>query len=98
MRFDICKIGSGQTYEIRNIVAVAKKLEERGVRVHYENIGDPVAKGEQIPQWIRDIVCEITKDDSAFAYCHTKGVLSTSEYLANKTNSRGGVKIDAEDI
>ena len=98
IRFNICKIDSGQTYEIRNIVAVAKKLEEKGVTVHYENIGDPVAKGETIPDWMRDIIQETLNENAAFAYCHTKGVLATREYLADKTNIRGGAQITPEDI
>ena len=31
MRFDIAKDGSGLVYEIRQIVAVAKKMEEYGI-------------------------------------------------------------------
>jgi len=49
MRFDIAKGGSGLSYEIRRIVAVANKLKEYGVEVIWENIGDPVQKGEKIP-------------------------------------------------
>jgi len=48
MRFDIAKSGSGLTYEIRNIVNVANELKKRGVDVIWENIGDPVVKGEKI--------------------------------------------------
>jgi len=98
MRFDICKIGSGKTYEIRNIIAIAQKLEAQGLTVHYENIGDPVAKGEKIPLWMKDIINEIIASDVAFAYCHTKGVASTREYLAQKNNQRGGCQITPEDI
>ncbi len=35
-------------YEIRSIVEIAKKLEELGQKISWENIGDPVAKGEEI--------------------------------------------------
>ena len=48
MRTDILHDGARVlTYEIRNIVAVAEQLERLGVQVYYENIGDPVAKGEE---------------------------------------------------
>ena len=48
MRFDIAKRGNGLTYEIRNIVGVANRLKACGMEVTWENIGDPVQKGEQI--------------------------------------------------
>ncbi|MCF8053744.1 MAG: pyridoxal phosphate-dependent aminotransferase [Deltaproteobacteria bacterium] len=98
MRFEISKIGSGQTYEIRNIVAIAQKLEKHGIKVHYENIGDPVAKGEPLPGWMRETIKSVLANDSAFAYCHTKGVTATREYLAKNNNKRGGCQITPEDI
>ena len=59
MRTDILHAGASVlTYEIRNIVAVAEQLERLGVQVYYENIGDPVAKGEIIPDWMKEIVAE----------------------------------------
>ena len=48
MRTGLVHIGAGElTYEIRNIISVADKLQELGVPVYLENIGDPVAKGEK---------------------------------------------------
>ncbi|AEI13822.1 Aspartate transaminase [Flexistipes sinusarabici DSM 4947] len=98
MRFDIAKSGSGLTYEIRNIVNVANELKKRGMDVIWENIGDPVVKGEKIPEWMKSILSEIMEDDLSFAYSPTKGVLSTREYLAEKVNKRGKIKITPEDI
>ena len=49
MRTDILHIGAGElNYEIRNIVSVGEKLQNMGVQVNWENIGDPIAKGEQV--------------------------------------------------
>ena len=57
MRTHIIHIGAEElTYEIRNIIRVADKLQELGVPVYLENIGDPVAKGEKIPVWMKEIV------------------------------------------
>ena len=57
MRTDIVHIGAGElTYEIRNIVSVGEKLQELGISTYWENIGDPVAKGEKIPAWIDGLV------------------------------------------
>ncbi len=99
MRTNIVHIGAGElTYEIRNIVNVGMKLEKLGLKTNWENIGDPVAKGEEIPRWMKDIVAEAVMDDKSYGYCPTKGVLSTREFIARKTNDRGGVQIDPEDI
>jgi len=74
MRFEIARGGSGLTYEIRNIVPIAEKLKEYGVKIIMENIGDPVQKGEKIPNWIKDVLINILKEDSSYAYSPTKGM------------------------
>jgi alanine-synthesizing transaminase len=98
MRFEISRGGSGLTYEIRNIVLIANKLKEYGVDIIWENIGDPVQKGEKIPDWMKEVLTEIIKDDASFAYSPTKGVDSTREFLAERLNKRGHVQITPEDI
>jgi alanine-synthesizing transaminase len=99
MRTEIVHKGAGElTYEIRNIVNVGMKLQKLGLETHWENIGDPIAKGEKIPRWMKDIVAEAVMDDHSYGYCPTQGVLSTREFLAEQTNKRGGVQITAEDI
>lgn len=86
------------TYEIRNIVGVANKLKEHGVEITWENIGDPVQKGEKIPAWMKETLIDILKKDVTYAYSPTKGMEETREYLAAKVNARGKTKIDKEDI
>ena len=98
MRFDIAKSGSGLIYEIRHIVAVANKLQEYGVELDWENIGDPVQKGEKIPVWMKEVLFDVLRDDLSFAYSPTKGVTATREFLAELVNKRGGAQITAEDI
>ncbi|MFC1844260.1 pyridoxal phosphate-dependent aminotransferase [Thermodesulfobacteriota bacterium] len=99
MRTDIVHIGAGElTYEIRNIVAVGEKLEELGMKTYWENIGDPVAKGEHMPQWMKDIVAETVQEDATYGYSPTKGVLATREFIAEQTNKRGKVQIGPNDI
>jgi len=99
MRTDIVHIGAGElTYEIRNIVSVGEKLEELGTKVYWENIGDPIAKGEKMPQWMKDIVAETVQDCASYGYSPTRGVLATREFIAAQTNKRGTVKIGPNDI
>ena len=95
MRNNIVHGGAGElTYEIREIVGVAEKFEKLGIEIFWENIGDPVAKGEKIPDWMKEIVKRAVDNDKNFAYCPTKGLLETREFLAKKLNA----KITADDI
>ena len=99
MRTDLVHPGADELiYEIREIVEVAKKIESLGVSIVWENIGDPVAKGEQVPSWIREIVQEATKENSSYGYSPTKGLQETREYIAQERNLEGGLQITADDI
>ncbi len=99
MRSDIVHIGASElTYEIRNIVRVAEKLETLGVKIHPENIGDPVSKGETVPDWLKEIVSKLALEDATYGYCPTQGILETRKFLAELNNAQGGVKIGPEDI
>jgi len=99
MRKNIEHVGWGQlTYEIREIVAVARELRDLGVDITWENIGDPIAKGEKIPEWIKDIVSGLAYQDLTYGYVDTEGVPETREFLAKHINMRDGYKVTAEDI
>ena len=98
MRFEISRGGSGLTYEIRNIVMIAKKMQEYGLKIIWENIGDPVQKGESIPDWMKEVLIDILRDDMSYAYSPTKGVDATRAFLAERTNARGKVQITPDDI
>jgi alanine-synthesizing transaminase len=99
MRNNIVSIGADELkYEIREIVAVAKEFSKLGVEIIWENIGDPVQKGEKIPDWIKDIVVEASRVDATYAYSPTKGLEATREFLAQQANRNGNVKITKEDI
>ncbi len=99
MRNNIVHSGAEElTYEIRGIVTVAETLESLGVKIFWENIGDPVAKGEKIPAWIKEIVKQEIDLDKSFGYCPTKGLLATREFLAAQRNRNGGAHITPDDI
>ena len=99
MRKNIVHPGADElTYEIREIVEVAKKIEKEGQEIIWENIGDPIAKGEKVPDWIKEIVQNALKKDATFGYCPTKGLEKTREYIAYERNIEGGIQITADDI
>jgi aspartate/methionine/tyrosine aminotransferase len=89
---------SSLVYEIREIVEVAKRFEKLGLPIIWENIGDPVAKGEKVAPWIKEYVSEAVKTDAIYAYSPTKGLLSTREYIAKERNLEGGIQITPDDI
>ena len=100
MRRNIVHMGAGSlSYEIREIVAVARQIRAMGREIIWENIGDPVQKGEKVEPWMRDIIHDLVDRDESWAYCDSAGVPNTREFLASHVNARsGGVQITAEDI
>lgn len=85
-------------YEIRRIVEAGKKIEALGTSIVWENIGDPVAKGEQVPAWIKDIVKAELDVDSSYGYSPTSGLIEAREYIAKERNFEGGIQITPDDI
>ena len=99
MRRNIVHPGADSlTYEIRSIVAIGRRIQSMGVDMVWENIGDPIAKGEKIVPWIKEKTLEVMNDDSSWGYCDSKGVIETRDFLAKCVNDRGGAQINSEDI
>lgn len=86
------------SYEIREIVKKADKLSKLGKKIHWENIGDPIAKNAKLPEWMKEIIADTVHQDDTYSYCPSKGVLETREFLADLNNKRGGAQISADDI
>ncbi len=99
MRQPLLSEGANElTYEIREIVKKARFLEKHSVNISWENIGDPIQKHAQIPDWIKDIVVDLTRNNKSYGYCDSKGVLATREFLSERTNRLGGAQISPDDI
>ncbi|WP_027000078.1 pyridoxal phosphate-dependent aminotransferase [Eisenibacter elegans] len=99
MRQTLLREGANElSYEIRGIVKKAEQLQAMGLPIYWENIGDPIQKNNQVPQWMKDIVMALLQDNNTYGYCHSKGVLATREFLAAETNALGGVQITPDDI
>lgn len=100
MRNNIIHPGADElSYEIREIVEVGNKIENTGIKITWENIGDPVAKGQIVPSWMKEILIDTIKNDnSCFAYSPTKGLPETREYVAYERNIEGGAQITPDDI
>lgn len=102
MRRDIVSAGADELkYEIRQIVLFAREVEKFGIPIIWENIGDPVQKGETLPEWIKDIVSSHAKEDRSYAYTDTQGIPATRKFLSDRVNTRSagaGAQIGPDDI
>jgi alanine-synthesizing transaminase len=76
------------TYAIRNIVAEAQKCEATGKRVHYLNIGDPVAFGFKTPAHLVAAV-EQAMRDSHNTYGPSVGIAPAREAVAAEYTRNG---------
>lgn len=86
------------SYAIRDIVSLGEAVRQFGVDIMWENIGDPIAKGEVVAPWIKDVVHEVTDLEDAWGYCPTEGFLEAREALAAHVNERSGARVTADDI
>jgi aspartate/methionine/tyrosine aminotransferase len=86
------------SYEIREIVKKAELLKKLGLDISWENIGDPIQKNHVLPDWIKNIISDLVRQNDVYSYCPSKGMSATREFLAQQTNELGGVQIEPDDI
>ena len=99
LRNKIVHEGSDQlTYEIREIVRVAHEFQTLGISITWENIGDPIEKGDKLAPWIKEIIQDLIGEDKTYGYVATEGVVETRSFLADLTNGRKGAQITKDDI
>jgi alanine-synthesizing transaminase len=99
MRQKLLSEGASElSYEIREIAKKAVQLQNMGLPIIWENIGDPIQKHHKMPTWIKEIIARLVGIDDTYSYCPSKGILKTREFLAAQTNALGGAQITAEDI
>src|SRR5687768_17580384 len=76
------------SYAIRNIVAEARAVEARGLRVRYLNIGDPVAFGFQPPAHMVEATTRAMRDGHN-GYLPSPGIPEAREAVAADYAARG---------
>jgi alanine-synthesizing transaminase len=86
------------SYEIREIVKKAEQIKNLGKEIFWENIGDPIQKNHILPNWIKQIIADLSLQNETYSYCPSKGILETRQFLAAQNNSRHGAQITPEDI
>lgn len=87
------------SYAIREIVGVAHEIRDLGQSIIWENIGDPIEKGERVADWMGQVIKELVDNPKSWGYCDTAGVPETRRFLADLVNERpGGVQVSTSDI
>jgi alanine-synthesizing transaminase len=76
------------SYAIRNIVAEAKVVEARGLKVRYLNIGDPVAFGFSTPAHLIEVVAKAMRDGHN-GYLPSAGIPEAREAVSDEYVARG---------
>lgn len=89
-------------YGIREMVELADTLKKLvpGFSVVEENIGDPVAKGWNAPDFLRRAVAEAAMGDpKVFGYTHSRGDPAARQFVAQEAARLcPGISLDAGDI
>ena len=81
----------------KNVYTVTWRVDGKTTNTSV-SFGDPIQKHNTLPVWIREIISEMTKENSTYSYCNSKGDPATRKFLADRTNALGGAQISPEDI
>jgi len=92
----ISKKVAGVEYAIRDIVLAARKVEEKGMKVDYLNIGDPVQFGFQPPDNVKDAMINAIRNGENF-YSASEGLKELRVEIAKKENVKG-LSISHDDV
>ncbi len=84
-------------YAIRDVVGLAEKLEEKGKKITYLNIGDPVRFDFVIPAHIRQALKEAV-DSGANWYSSYRGLPDLREAICGKEKRVNGVEITPRNV
>ena len=92
----ISKKVAGVEYAIRDIVTAARKVQQKGMKVDYLNIGDPVQFGFQPPDNVRQALIDAIKNGENY-YSTSEGLEDLRDEIAKKENAKG-LSLGADDI
>ncbi|KKN40200.1 hypothetical protein LCGC14_0735700 [marine sediment metagenome] len=84
-------------YAIREIAAIANKVERRGVKIYNLNIGDPVIYDFKTPHYISEALAEASFGGKNY-YVDSLGVPELREELSKSLDRSYQLKIDPDNI
>ena len=86
----------GVEYAIRDIVVIARKLEQQGKKIEYFNIGDPAQYGFQPPANVKEALIKAVRNNENY-YSPSEGIPKLRDAIAEKEHSKG-LSVDGDDI
>ena len=92
----VTKKVAGVEYAIRDIVVVAKKLEQKGKKIEYLNIGDPVKYGFQPPDNVKEALINAVRNGENY-YSESEGLPELRTAIAEKEHVKG-LSVSGDDI
>ena len=92
----VSKKVAGVEYAIRDIVIAARKVQQKGMKVDYLNIGDPVQFGFQPPENVKQALIDAINKGENY-YSTSEGLLDLRTEIAKKENTKG-LSISSDDI
>src|SRR3989338_8470487 len=85
-------------YDIRALTVVVDEMVKRGAKIWaWENIGDPIKQGHQVPEWIKAELQKAASVNANWGYSATEGAASAREFIVSE-EAKKGVKLDKNDV
>jgi len=84
-------------YAIRDVLVFAKKLEKKGKKIFYLNIGDPVKFDFETPSHIKQALNEAVEKGANW-YSPSEGLPELREAICEKEKKVNGVEISPENV
>jgi len=85
-------------YDIRALAVVVDKLKTFGCDIWaWENIGDPIKQGHIIPDWMKETLIKVIKDNANWGYSPTEGLNQAREFIV-KERQKQGLPLKSQDV
>lgn len=84
-------------YPIRKYSPLARRLEAKGEKILYLNIGDPLRYDFKPPESLMEYACEAIKENKNF-YSPSQGIRELREAIAYKEKAWNGVDVSPENV
>ncbi len=85
-------------YAIRDVIGPAKKVEKEGKKVYYFNIGDPNKFDFKTPEFMREEMIRIMKEEKAGYYGDSQGEEQLRRAISERENKKNNLELTSDDV
>jgi aspartate/methionine/tyrosine aminotransferase len=82
---------------IRDLVVIAKKLEEKGKKIYYFNIGDPNKFDFDTPEYLKEELIRVVRGKAGF-YSDSQGDEALIQAIVERENRKNNLNLTREDV